>query len=55
MKKYIRPTVFVVELQAREKIAANPLDKAVVTGSGNDYTTTYDLALFGVNSKPKGV
>lgn len=54
MKKYIRPTVSVVELQAKEIIAANPLDVAVVSGGdgtgASTLTTTYDLTLFGGGS-----
>jgi hypothetical protein len=47
MKKYTRPTIAIVELQAKENIAAqNPLDAVVVDGA----TTTYNLALFGAGS-----
>jgi hypothetical protein len=49
MKKYTRPTIEIVELQANVNIAANPLD-AVVSGDGT--TTTYNLALLGAGSSP---
>lgn len=48
MKNYTRPTISIVELQAKENIAANPLDAVVVDGA----TTTYNLALFGAGSSP---
>lgn len=51
MKNYISPAIEVIELQAKENIAANPLD-AVVSGDGT--TTTYNLALLGANSQLSG-
>ena len=48
MKKYTRPTIEVVELQANENIALNPLEAVVVDGA----TTTYNLALLGAGSAP---
>jgi hypothetical protein len=50
MKKYISPAIEIIELQAKENIAANPLD-AVVSGDGT--TTTYNLALLGAGSQPQ--
>jgi len=50
MKKYTKPVACVVELQAKENIALNPIDAATVTTGGGTTTTTYDMSLFGANS-----
>jgi Mrp family chromosome partitioning ATPase len=50
MKKYTKPTVNVVELQAKENIAANPLAVSSVETSGGRTTTTYNLALISASS-----
>jgi hypothetical protein len=45
MKKYTKPTVNVVELQAKENIAANPLSVTQAEDSNGTITTTYNLSL----------
>jgi hypothetical protein len=50
MKKYIKPTVNVVELRAKENIAANPLLSVDTTTNEGRTTTTYNLALISASS-----
>jgi hypothetical protein len=50
MKKYTKPTVNVVELQAKENIAANPLAITQVQTSSGRTTTTYNLAILSASS-----
>jgi hypothetical protein len=50
MKKYIKPTVNVVELRAKENIAANPLLSVDTTTTDGTTTTTYNLALLSATS-----
>ena len=45
MKNYLKPTVSVVELQAKESLAANPFGVTSVEMDGV-MTTTYSLATF---------
>lgn len=46
MKKYICPSVEIIELQANEGVAYNnPLETATVTAANGKITTTYSLAL----------
>lgn len=52
MKKYICPSVEIIELQANESVAySNPLETATVTTSGGKITTTYNLAVMSENSQ----
>jgi Mrp family chromosome partitioning ATPase len=50
MKKYTKPALEVVELQAKENIAANPLAVTSVTTSGGRTTTVYNLAVLSESS-----
>lgn len=55
MKNYIKPTACVVELQAKENIALNPLDAATVDTSTGVKATIYNMAFFDDTSVVKPV
>ena len=52
MKKYICPSVEIIELQANESVAYNnPLETATVTAANGKITTTYNLAVLAEGSQ----
>ena len=50
MKNYIKLQACVIELQAKENIALNPIAATVDTAMDGTTTTTYDLSIFSAKS-----